>query len=56
MADFTTFADPDDFCRAPGCKGGFVEETGPDGRRLSSRCDQCGGHGKKTIRVMEQDA
>ena len=51
--DFTTFADPDDFCRE--CKGsGWVRYPSGHCTTIVERCDQCGGHGFKTIRVRTE--
>lgn len=47
--DFTTFADTGDFCRL--CDGvGTIPEDTPRGTTLHEPCDQCGGHGFRTLR------
>ena len=53
--DFTTFADPSDFCRYCDGTGAVSERTGR-GTRCTEPCDMCGGHGVRTIRVSPAHA
>lgn len=53
MTDYTSFADPGDFCRV--CRGtGTLRHETERETFLAEDCYMCGGHGKRTIRVTER--